>query len=157
MEWLENCIGRQSEEEIIDLQDSWVNIEVEQILSRKDRKRLRKKWVKSKRTHSKKPSVRKDRSVNRHHLINRCKWWTDNLANIKEMDIRIHAGLHQAFWNSHPHQILQQILEYCGQVLYPETKDQIIEEIQVLIDYYLKNEEFYNPLAFKSRVFIPRI
>ena len=156
MEWLKHCIGAQSETEIIDLQDSFsVNSEVDKILTRKQsrvdhkaRTKLIKNW------HSKK--VRKDRSVNRHHLINVCKWWTNHVANIKEMDIKVHTAMHQVFWNKHPHQILLQILEHCRQVLNPDTADMIIEEIQVLIDYYLKNEEFYTSKAFNSRVFIPK-
>lgn len=145
-----------SEVEKVDLIDAGFSQTVDNILTRKERKKLRKKWVRNrpKKWHSKK--VRKDRSVNRHHLINRCKWWSNHWANIKEMDIKVHAAMHQAFWNKHPHQILAQVLEYCRQVLHPETSDMIIEEVQVLVDYYLKNEEFYNPKAFNSRVFIPK-
>jgi len=72
------------------------------------------------------------------------------------MDIKVHAAMHQVFWNKHPHQILLQILEHCRQVLNPNTADMIIEEIQVLIDYHLKNGELYKEECFKSKNLIPR-
>jgi hypothetical protein len=46
--------------------------------------------------------------------------------------------------------MLNQILEFCEQVLHPQTKEMIVEEIQQIVEYYLKYDEFYNPLAIKQ-------
>jgi len=156
MEWLENCIGRQSETELIDLQDSWVNIEVEQILSRKDRKRLRKKWVKSKRTHSKKPSVRKDRSVNREHMVPRCKSWSNHADNIKMSDVKAHANKHWYLGVQLFHEQLITIMNDNFQTLHKETRKMVTEEIEQILDYYLKWGELYSEKCFTDKNKIPK-
>lgn len=85
-----------------------------------------------------------------HHILAKSRIWSNNRVNLKEFNIKKHQALHTLFWNAYPHEMLNQILEFSEQVLHPDTKEMIIEEIQALIEYYLKYNEFYNPLAIKQ-------
>ena len=150
MEWLENAIWRISETEIIDLQDTNTKESVEKILSRKERKKLRKKWVRvsPKKWHSKK--VKKDRSVNREHLICKVRNWSNHAHNIKMSDIKAHAWKHAYLWVQLPHEQLKTILEDNFQVLHKETRQMIVEEIEQILEYYIKWEELYEVKCFSD-------
>lgn len=90
------------------------------------------------------------RITDTHHILAKSRIWSNNRVNLKEFNIKKHQALHTLFWNAYPHEMLNQILEFSEQVLHPDTKEMIIEEIQALIEYYLKYDEFYNPLAIKQ-------
>ena len=149
MEWLENAVGRISETEILDFQDTNTKESVEKILTRKDRKQLRKKWarVSPKKWHSKK--IRKDRSTNCHHQIARTSWWSEHAHNKKQMDIKKHNADHGYFWVKLIHDKLIQVLEDNKSVLHRETADLFIWELQQMIKWYIEEHIFYNEKCFK--------
>lgn len=90
------------------------------------------------------------RTTDTHHILAKSRIWSNNRVNLKEFNMKKHQALHTLFWNAYPHEMLNQILEFCEQVLHPQTKEMIVEEIQQIVEYYLKYDEFYNPLAIKQ-------
>lgn len=156
MEWLNNCIGRQSETEIIDLQDSNTKEVVNKILSRTKEKKLnRNQRKKAKRPHSKKTKVPKDRTLNIHHQIARHEWGSEHSDNKKLMDIKKHNADHMLFGTKLIHDKLIQILEDNKSVLNQETSDLFIWELQQLIKWYIEEQIFYNDKCF-NRWKLPR-
>ena len=157
MEWLGHCIGRQSETEIIDLQDSFsVNSEVDKILTRSQARKQSRVEHKARAKLIKKWKLKKVRWVNIEHLIPKCKWWINAVVNFKTSDINEHRGKHMYLWVKLFHEQLIQIMDDNFQVMHDKTRDLVCGAILAILQNHLKAGELYKEECFKSKNFIPR-
>lgn len=84
------------------------------------------------------------------HLIAKDNWWTNHPDNRDEKNVRKHRWKHNYLWIKLPHEQIKAILEENLPVLYEETREQIVEEIEQILEYYLSNKEFYKKACFKK-------
>lgn len=128
---------------------------IDNILSKLEIKKLRRKERKKQKKIQQKPKEARPRWTNREHQIPKIRWGSSHNDNFKQSDINAHRWKHMYLWVQLPHEQLNTILEDNYKTLHPQTREMIVEEIQVLIEYYLKYDEFYNEKCFKDKRRIP--
>ncbi len=153
MNWLEGVQGTISEVEAIDLIDSWLWEVVNKILTKTERRKINRKKRKEEKKlkgKTKRTKLPKKRDYNTEHLIPKTRWWTYHHDNLKQSRKTSHQGKHAYLWVKLPHEQLKQIMGDNFQVLHKETREMIVEEIEAILDYYIKWEELYEKKCFKN-------
>jgi len=134
-----------------------------------NKKRKWKRYLQEKETYKpkpKKPRIRKSNNnftkpprqvwENCEHLCPKTRWWANHPDNLKSSNMLAHEWKHRYLWVQLPHEQIWTILNDNIKTLHPQTREMIVEEIQALIEYYLKWEEFYNPVCFREKTLIPK-
>ena len=81
-------------------------------------------WKKS---WKKKTKTDKWQWVNRHHLINRSRGWSDKEENIRVTRVDLHRCLHNIFGNALPQEILEWMIAYFDNVFTEEFRADLLE------------------------------
>ena len=80
-----------------------------------------------------------EKFYNKHHILCKSRWWTNNKQNIVKLDTRVHNALHLMFANGTPSEQIARILDISSTALTSEVKSDIIKILDNKeLDYWYK-------------------
>lgn len=156
MEALRHAIEWTTSTEVLNLQDAWLPEQATKILTKSAKRKVKRKLSKERRMKMHWSSkVEKNKDCNIEHLICKTRWWVNNILNYKTSRRTAHAGKHAYLWVQLPHEQFMTIMDDNFQVFCEETREMIREEIEQILEFYLKHWELYNEKCFVHRSKIP--
>jgi len=79
----------------------------------------------------------------KHHILPRSRWWSNNENNIVKLDVRHHKALHMLFNNWTPFEQIERILSIWETALTDEVKYDIRKIIEISDLNYLYNKKVW--------------
>lgn len=84
----------------------------------------------------------------KHHIIPKSKWWSNNNWNLVKMPRSEHQALHRLFWTSLPHEQLLKLLQINHWALQRKVVMQITESVYDNLSWW--DQYFYKDWVWRK-------